>query len=79
MPLENLATGFARLATGERLPEDLAEAAERVRRAMRGHPFMVAGTERFDTAVMARTDFVSKIGAEGGLLRREPRGLGVSL
>ena len=79
MPLENLATGFARLATGERLPEDLAEAAERVRRAMRGHPFMVAGTERFDTAVMACTDLVSKSGAEAVFCAGSPEGWGLAL
>jgi L-asparaginase II len=45
MPLENLATGFARLATGA-LPDDLAEAANKVRGAMREHPYMVGGTER---------------------------------
>jgi L-asparaginase II len=63
MPLKSLATGFARLATGS-LPGDLAEAAERVRGAMRGHPYMVGGTDRFDTAVMGSTGLVCKSGAE---------------
>ena len=79
MPLKNLATGFARLATGERLPEDLAVAAERVRRAMREHPFMVAGTERLDTAVMGGTDLVSKIGAEAVFCTGSPEGWGLAL
>jgi L-asparaginase II len=64
MPLKNLATGFARLATGERLSKDVVEAAERIRRVMREHPYMVGGTGRFDTAVMSGTDLVSKSGAE---------------
>jgi L-asparaginase II len=63
MPLKNLATGFARLATGA-LPDDLAVAAVRVRRAMREHPYMVGGTERFDTAVMRGTGLICKSGAE---------------
>jgi L-asparaginase II len=79
MPLVNLATGFARLATGERLPDDLAEAAERVRRAMREHPFMVAGTGRFDTAVMGSTDLVSKIGAEAVFCAGSPEGWGLAV
>jgi L-asparaginase II len=64
MPLSDLATGFARLVTGEELPDDLAAAAERVVRAMREHPFMVGGTDRFDTAVMGGTGLVCKSGAE---------------
>jgi L-asparaginase II len=63
LPLKALATGFARLATGA-LPDDLAEAASNVRRAMREHPYMVAGTGRFDTAVMSTTNLVCKSGAE---------------
>ena len=79
LPLKNLATGFARLATGEGLPVDLAEAAERVRGAMRGHPFMVAGTGRFDTAVMRGTDLVCKSGAEAVYAAGSPAGWGLAL
>jgi L-asparaginase II len=79
MPLRNLATGFARLATGEGLPEDLAEAAERIRRAMRGHPYMVAGTGRFDTAVMGGTNLVSKFGSEAVYGAGSPEGWGLAL
>ncbi len=64
MTLKNVATGFARLATGANLPEDLAASAGRVRRAMREHPYIIAGTDRFDTAIMRGTELVSKIGAE---------------
>jgi L-asparaginase II len=79
MPLANLATGFARLATGENLPEDLAGAAERIRGVMQKHPYMVAGTERFDTAVMSGTDLVSKGGAEAVFAAGSPDGWGLVL
>ena len=65
LPLRGLATGFARLVTGEKLPDDVAGAAERLGRAMRKHPFMVAGTGRFDTEVMGAADLLCKSGAEG--------------
>jgi L-asparaginase II len=78
MPLENLATGFARLATGA-LPDDLAEAANKVRGAMREHPYMVGGTERFDTAVMRGTDLVCKSGAETVFGAGSSEGWGLAL
>ncbi len=67
LPLENLALGFARLGAGgaEEFPEDLLEAVRKVRYAMRAHPYMVAGTGRFDTRLMQATDLVAKSGAEG--------------
>jgi L-asparaginase II len=79
MPLKNLATGFARLATGDNLPDELAEAAGKVRRVMREHPNMVAGTGRFDTAVMGGTDLVSKSGAEAVYGVGSPEGWGLAL
>jgi L-asparaginase II len=79
MPLKNLATGFARLARGENLPDDLARAAGRVRRVMCEQPYMVAGTERFDTAVMGGTDLVSKSGAEAVFCAGSPEGWGLAL
>jgi L-asparaginase II len=79
VPLQGLATGFARLATGENLADDLARAAERIRRAMREHPFMVAGTERLDTVVMRGTDLVCKSGAEAVFCAGSPEGWGLAL
>ena len=79
MPLKNLATGFARLATGENLPDDLAEAAGTVRRVMREQPYMVAGTERLDTAVIGGTDLVSKSGGEAVFCAGSPEGWGLAL
>jgi len=79
MPLKNLAVGFARLATGENLPDELAGAARRIRRAMREHPYMVAGTGRLDSAVMQGTDLVAKGGAEGVFAAASPEGWGLAL
>ena len=79
MPLRSLATGFARLASGENLPDDLVEAARRVDRAMREHPYMVAGTGRLDTEVMRGADLVAKSGAEGVFAVGSPDGWGLAL
>jgi len=79
MPLKNLATGFARLASGENLPDDLAGAAERIRGVMQKHPYMVAGTGRFDTAVMRGTNLVCKSGAEAVFAAGSPEGWGLAL
>lgn len=67
IPLRQLALGFARAATGAGLPGDLAQAARRLRRAVAKAPFMVAGTGRFDTRVMAALGerVFCKVGAEG--------------
>jgi L-asparaginase II len=78
MPLEHLATGFSRLATCT-LPDDLAEAAGRVGSAMREHPYVVGGTDRFDTAVMRGTDLVCKSGAETVFGAGSPEGWGLAL
>jgi L-asparaginase II len=79
LPLAALATGFARLASGERLPHDLAEPAARVRRAVGEHPFMVAGTGRLDTEVMRRAGLICKGGAEGVLAVGSPAGWGIAI
>jgi L-asparaginase II len=65
MPLRSMATIFARLARPGTLGK-LQPAAERAVRAMRAEPYMVAGRNRPDTAVMQETDSViAKGGAEG--------------
>src|SRR5215217_6200166 len=51
LPLHSFATGLARMATREELPDHFVEAALRIRDAMRAHPFMVAGTGRLDTEI----------------------------
>ena len=66
LPLEALAHGFARLASGTGLAPERQRAARRIIAAVRAHPFLVAGTERFCTRLMQAVPraFV-KTGAEG--------------
>jgi L-asparaginase II len=79
LPLRRFATGLARIATGEELPDELVEAALHVRNAMRAYPFMVAGTERLDTELMERTHLLVKGGAEAVLAVGNPEGWGLVL
>ncbi len=77
LPLRGLAIGFARIATGRGLSDEVAWAAQRLRDVMRAHPFMVAGTGRFDTEVMGSTDLVTKGGAEAVFAAGSPEGWGM--
>ena len=79
VPLRSFATGLARIATGEEVSGEISVAARRIRDAMRGHPFMVAGTGRFDTRIMERTDLLVKGGAEAVLAVGSPEGWGLAL
>ncbi|HEX8664792.1 MAG TPA: asparaginase [Beijerinckiaceae bacterium] len=67
VPLPALAFGFAKFGAGVGMSKGCIRAAKRIRAAVAAHPFMVAGTGRFDTKVMERFGervFV-KTGAEG--------------
>jgi L-asparaginase II len=66
-PISAWARGFARMATGEGLPQDLAKAAARVFDAATSHPLLVAGTGHLDTLVMQAFGghLMQKGGAEG--------------
>ena len=82
IPLQNLAAGFAKFATGQGLSEQRARAAARLRHACTQKPWYVAGTGRFCTEIMqifgARV-FV-KTGAEGVYCGALPeQGLGIAL
>jgi len=82
VPLRALALGFARFGAGVHMPADFARAATRIRAAVAGNPFMVAGTQRFDTRMMeALGDRVfMKTGAEGVYCASFPElGYGVAL
>jgi L-asparaginase II len=60
IPLHNMALGFAKLSDQSYAPY------ETIIRAARKHPFMIAGTGRFDTRVMeAVPRLFMKFGAEG--------------
>lgn len=82
IPLQNLALGFARMATGEGLPTQRAQAAKRLFDACMAEPFLVAGTDRADTALMraAPGKIMVKIGAEGVFCAAIPAiGVGIAL
>lgn len=82
IPLRALALGFARFATGQGIGADRAAAAKRIREAVAAQPRMVAGTNRFDTKVIAALGeraFV-KGGAEGVHCAAIPElGLGIAV
>ncbi|MEO0867878.1 MAG: asparaginase [Cyanobacteria bacterium J06642_11] len=76
MQLRQMATLFAKLASGENLE------MERVVRAMTQYPEMVAGDQKFDTELMRLTNgtILSKSGAEGvQCISRVGEGMGVAL
>jgi L-asparaginase II len=79
LPLGSLATGFARISTGEGLSDDLAGAALRIREAMLAHTFLVAGTGRLDTELMEATTLLAKSGAEAVLAVGSQEGWGMAL
>ena len=64
LPLEAMARAFGRLARAARADDDVPA---RVVHAMRTRPFLVGGTDRFDTVLMEETDgrVLAKVGAEG--------------
>ncbi len=82
IPLDKLAQGFARMATGEGLAAERAKAARRLIDACTAEPFMMAGTGRFDTAVLqafGKRVFV-KGGAEGVICGAIPAlGVGIAI
>lgn len=64
LPLHSMAHAFARLGSAAQQGE---EVPERIVGAMVSHPFLVGGTDRFDTVLMEELDgsVLSKVGAEG--------------
>jgi L-asparaginase II len=64
LPLENMARAWSRLARAVR---DRDELPSRIVHAITTRPFLVGGTDRFDTVLMQETQgrVVTKIGAEG--------------
>jgi L-asparaginase II len=64
MPLEQMARAYSRLA---RAANEGAGVAKRVIGAMQSRPFLVGGSDRFDSILIEDTDgrVVAKIGAEG--------------
>lgn len=80
--LQGLARGFARMATGRKLGAQRAAAARRLFAAISAHPFLVAGTGRFDTRAMTLLGrrAITKTGAEGVFCAALPElGLGLAV
>ncbi len=82
MPLAAIARAFARLARPRELPAERAGAARRVIAAMTAHPYLVGGSNRFDTEVLEKAagSVVVKGGAEGVCAAALiDRGVGIAL
>lgn len=64
LPLRAMALAFARLGDAARRGDDVPQ---RIIHAMTTRPFLVGGTDRFDTVLMEETDgrLLAKVGAEG--------------
>lgn len=83
-PLRSFAQGFARMATGEGLSDELAAGARRLFDAATSHPLLVAGTGHFDTEIMQAFAgrLMQKGGAEGvqcGVIRDRGWGYAVKI
>ena len=79
LPLEAMATAFARFAAAAERGEEIPR---RILGAMRSRPFLVGGTDRFDTVIVEETDgeVIAKVGAEGMHTVAIPaRGLGLAI
>jgi L-asparaginase II len=82
IPIKNLAFGFARMATGERLSSDRAKAAKRLLSACMAEPFFMSGSDAADRSLMqvAPGRIFVKTGAEGVYCAALPElGLGIAL
>ena len=82
LPLSALARAAARIADPTGLPDERRAAIDRVRRAVAGHPFMVAGDGRACTRITetAGTRVLVKFGAEGVFFAAlHESGLGLAL
>ena len=64
LSLEHMARAYARLAVAVERGDEIPT---RVVNAMRAHPFLVGGTDRFDTVLLEETGgaVLAKVGAEG--------------
>jgi L-asparaginase II len=79
MTLERMARAYSRFAVAAARGEEFPR---RVVDAMASHPFLVGGTDRIDSALIAETkgSVVSKVGAEGVHCAMLPeRGIGIAL
>ena len=79
LPLDRMARAYARLGCAANRGEEIPS---RIVNAMLTHPFLVGGTDRFDSVLMEESGgrIVAKVGAEGVHSAVVPaRGLGIAL
>lgn len=83
LPLQAIATSFARLANPQDMPEDFRTAAERITAAMAAAPEMVSSAGSFNSELLAAGEgrIVIKGGAEGlyALAVKDERRLGIAI
>jgi len=80
--LQDLALAYARLGKPDELEPGRAAACRRIVSAIAEHPFYLAGSDRFDTALIQATNgrILGKMGAEGVYTMTVPdRGIGIAL
>lgn len=87
LPVAAMARSFINLIAPSRFPDVTQKACARIVAAMLKFPYLIGGSERFDTMLMQATRgrIISKVGADGvwlcGVLPSEkwPAGLGIAL
>ena len=81
IPLKNIALCFAKLTNPKNLPTERGLASQRIVKAMRNNPKMVAGDGRLCTALIQSTEnVIAKVGAEGVYCAGIPdRDLGIAI
>jgi L-asparaginase II len=83
VPLQAIATSFARLANPQDMPEDFRLAAERIMSAMAIAPDFVSAPGAFNSELLSAGEgrIAAKAGAEGlfALGARDPRHLGIAM
>lgn len=82
IPLVALARGYASFGSGVGLSADRQKATQILRQAVAEHPFVVAGTGRYDTTLMDALGLRAfvKMGAEGVMVASLPdEGLGIAI
>ena len=82
IPLNALALGFAKMATGQGVGSERAKSAKRLMDACMAEPFYMGGTKRFCTDIMAAAPHrvFAKFGAEGVYCAALPElGFGIAL
>jgi L-asparaginase II len=67
LPLEAMAMAYARLSRAAATVDEADTGAGRIAAAMLSNPFLIGGTDRFDTVLMeeSRGSILCKVGAEG--------------